>query len=347
MIEYENVSFHILLREGRIETPAVVSTLAPQPLPAEHNPALRYLARLAPGSSRTQHVALDRIAGLLTGGKATAVTLPWHALTGQDTQAIRRHLAAHYAPPTTNRMLAALRGVLKEAWRVGLMDAEAYHRAVAVENVPWSTPPRGRTLASEEIDALFAACASDPTPAGVRDAALLTVLYAGGLRRSEVVALVVGDYDAASGALTVRSTQRNRERTLYATNGAAEALERWIMIRGTDPGPLFVPINKGHKILVRDQGMTDQSIYKALLKRGNQAGVRAVSPQDLRRSFIAGLLEAGADIATVQRLAGHCSVTTTQRYDRRSATSRRALARMLQVPVAAPGSPGLDRSLPE
>ena len=78
--------------------------------------------------------------------------------------------------------------------------------------------------------------------------------------------------------------------------------------------------------------MRDQSIYRALLKRAAQAEVSAFSPQDLRRTFITRLLEGGADISTVQRLAGHCSVATTQRYDRRSETSRRDLARMLTIP---------------
>jgi site-specific recombinase XerD len=320
-----------------METTERNDRLASQPLAGDRNPAARYLARLAPGSSRTQRAALDRIAALLSDGKATALGMPWHLLNGQQTQAIRRDLAAGYAPTTTNRALAALRGVLKEAWRLGLMDAEAYHRASSVENVPWYTPPRGRDLGTGEIEALFAACASDPTPAGVRDAALLAVLYGGGLRRSEVIALGVGDYNSSNGALTVRSTRRNRERIVYATSGAAQALERWIMLRGTDPGPLFVPVNKGQKILVRDQRMSDQSIHRVLLKRGRQAGITAFSCQDLRRTFISRLLEAGADLATVQRLAGHCSVTTTQRYDRRSEVSQRELARMLEVPVPATG----------
>jgi integrase len=303
------------------------------PSPAdESNPVLLYLARLAPASGRTQREALDRIARFVTDGQAPATAVQWQFLTGEQTHAIRRELSVRYAPTTTNRLLAALRGVLKETWRLGLMDPAAYRAAIAVENVPWSTPPRGRTLADDEIKALFAACALDPTPAGVRDAALLTVLYGGGLRRSEAATLDLRDYDPANGALTIRGTLRNRERVVYATEGSAEALARWIRLRGTDPGPLFVPINKAGKILVRDERLREQSIYRALLKRGEQAGVVAFSCQDLRRSFIARLLEAGADLATVQRLAGHCSVTTTQRYDQRSEVSRRELARMLRVP---------------
>ena len=277
-------------------------------------------------------MALDRIAALMTGEAATAVDMPWHLLDAEHTAAIRTTIADQYAPATTNRMLAALRGVLKEAWRLGLMDADTYYLATALKNVPWAHPPRGRTLSDAEIGLLFEACARDPSPAGVRDAALLTVHYAGGLRRSEVVALAVGDYDASSGALTIRSTRDSRERVVVARGGAAEILDQWLALRGPTPGPLFVPINKGSKLLVGERRMNAQSIYQVLAKRGDQAGVAAFSSQDLRRSFITRLLESGADISTVQRLAGHASATTTQRYDRRSRVIQRELARMLDVP---------------
>jgi integrase len=322
-----------LIERQPIATPSDPDRAAIQQKAAEQNPVSLYLNRLAPASRRTQREALDRIAGLLTGGPTAAADAPWHLMDAHSAQSIRTSLANTYAPTTTNRMLAALRGVLREAWGAGLMDAESYHRAAAVEPVAWSKPPLGRCLTGEEIRSLFEICSRDATPAGARDAALLTVLYGGGLRRSEVVALDVRDYDAVSGTLTVRSTKRSRERSVYATDGAAQALERWIELRGNDAGPLFVPVTKGQKILVRDRRMSEQSIAKVLVKRGKQANVPAFSCQDLRRSFITELLEAGVDIVTVQRLAGHCSVTTTQAYDRRSSAARRVLARMLPVPV--------------
>lgn len=307
-----------------------LSTDAADSIP--ESPVSRYLGRLKPGSRRTQQAALGQVATLLTDGAVSAADLPWHLLTERDTQEVRRQLAASYAPTTANRMIAALRGVLKEAWRLGLMDAEKYHRASALESLPWSTSPRGRVLTDSEIRALFDACSRDPTPAGVRDAALLTVLYAGGLRRSEASALDVRDYDASTGALTIQGTTAHSARTIYAFDDAAEALNRWMAHRGPSRGPLFVPIDKAGKVLLRDERMRDQSIYRALLKRAAQAEVSAFSPQDLRRTFITRLLESGADVSTVQRLAGHRSVVTTQRYDRRSAVSRRELARMLTVP---------------
>ncbi|MGI8826203.1 MAG: hypothetical protein ACR2JC_11270 [Chloroflexota bacterium] len=90
--------------------------------PADQNPATVYLARLAPQSRRTQAGALATISELLAGAPHDPLTLPWHLLGYQHTQAVRAALAARYAPASTNTMLAALRGVLKEAWRLGLMD---------------------------------------------------------------------------------------------------------------------------------------------------------------------------------------------------------------------------------
>jgi integrase/recombinase XerD len=322
-----------------------VPLLAPDPAPLlpDRNPALLYLARLGPASIRTQRAALERIAGFLSGGRATMSDLPWHRLRLEHAEAIRDQFARQAAPATVNRMLAAFRRVLEEAWRSGLIDVEAYHRAIAVPNVPWAAPPRGRILADDEIRKLFAACLADPTPGGIRDGALLTVLYAAGLRRSELVALDIVEYDWSSRALTVHGTVGTRERTVYATGGAAASLERWIALRGRTPGPLFVPVNKGRKVLVRDQRMSEPSISRVLAKRSEQAGIPACSCQDLRRTFIARLLDSGADIATVQRLAGHCSVNTTRRYDQRSETVRREQGRMLEIPPINPVEESDDR----
>jgi site-specific recombinase XerD len=301
----------------------------------DQNSAAVYLASLAPGSRRTMRQALDTIAGM-DSPTVDAMSFPWHSVRHQHTAAIRSRLAEAFAAATANKMLSALRGVLKSAWRLGLMTGDDYQRAIDIPAVKGSTLPRGRSLEAGELRALFGDCADDDSPAGCRDAALLAVLYGGGLRRSEVAALEVSDYNAESGELRVRSGKGNKARLAYATNGAKAALDAWLLVRGTEPGPLFIPINKGGR-LVRARtgelaGMTEQAVYGIVEKRGEEAGIDHFSPHDLRRSFVSDLLDAGGDVSMVQKLAGHANVTTTLRYDRRPEQAKRKTAELLHVP---------------
>src|SRR6188474_2227758 len=96
------------------------------PIARDQDPAVVYLARLAQGSRRAMRAALETLARIAHGSAATAEIFPWAALRYQHTQALRTALAARYAPSTANRQLSALRGVLREAWRLGAMTAEDY-----------------------------------------------------------------------------------------------------------------------------------------------------------------------------------------------------------------------------
>ncbi len=303
---------------------------------ADRHPAAVYLARLAPGSRRTIGESLNTVAALLTNYRCDMQTLDWSALRYQHTAAIRALLAELYAPATANKVLAALRGVMREAWRLGQMSAEEFHRAADLPAIRGTTEPRGRALAPEELTALFALCAQDDTSSGRRDAALLAVLYNCGLRRSEVVALDAADYDPETGAVKVRSGKGNKARTTYAADETGAAINSWLAVRGSGPGPLFCPVNKSGKITLRR--ISDQAVRKILRKRALQGGIAPFSPHDLRRTMIGDLLDAGADISTVQRLAGHANVTTTARYDRRGEVAKRKAASLLKVPYKPPPS---------
>lgn len=316
------------------------TTLTPSPVslpvslarrPADQNPARVYLSQLNTDSGRrTMLQALETMAGLLSGGRATVDNLDWAALRFQHTAALRAALAREYKPATVNKMLSALRGTLRAAWQLGQMTAEDWQRAAAVKSVRGETLPSGRAATHGEIGALLDVCANDPTPAGARDSALLAVLYGSGARRAEIVALDLADFDAQTGRLVLRG-KGGKERAAFATNGARDALIDWLAIRGNDAGPLFLPVNKGGRI-VQGQRMTPQAVYNVLAKRCQEAGVNELSPHDLRRTFVGDLLDAGADIATVQRLAGHANVQTTARYDRRPEAARRKAAELLHVP---------------
>src|SRR3990170_2257495 len=169
--------------------------------PLERNPAAVYLASLRKTGRRTQRQALDVIAEILAGENSNAFRCNWGAVRYQHTAAIRTKLAETYSTATANKMLSALRRVLKEAWKLGYIRAEDYHRAVSVDNVSGDTLPAGRELSGGEILALMTGCMDVPDPAGIRDAALIALLYSCGLRRTEIVSLEFSDYDPDKGRL--------------------------------------------------------------------------------------------------------------------------------------------------
>ncbi|HEX6068191.1 MAG TPA: tyrosine-type recombinase/integrase [Longimicrobiaceae bacterium] len=294
------------------------------------DPVAVYLAQLAPNSRRAVRSDLARIAALLSRADADLHALPWHRLRYEHVAAIRQRLAEEYAPASANRMLSSLRGVLRECWNLGLLSGDEYHRAIRVKPVKGSRLPAGRALSAGEIRTLFRACAHDPRPAGARDAALLAVLYGAGVRRAEAVQLDLADFAPDSGELRVRSGKGNKDRLTYVQGLGCTAVEVWLQLRGRDPGPLFVPIHRSGRVRMRR--MREQSIYDILKRRAAAAGIPSFSPHDLRRTFAGDLLDAGADISTVQQLLGHASVTTTQRYDRRGEATKRRAASLLHVP---------------
>jgi hypothetical protein len=108
---------------------------------ADDNPAAIYRDSLSRGSYWAVHHSLETIVRLLDA--ADPWTYPWHRLRYRDTARVRAQLVERYAPATVNKILSALRGVLKTCWRLGLMDAETYARAADVANVRRRPSPRG------------------------------------------------------------------------------------------------------------------------------------------------------------------------------------------------------------
>ncbi|NJL33027.1 MAG: tyrosine-type recombinase/integrase [Chloroflexaceae bacterium] len=271
--------------------------------------------------------ALNLIARMLSPG-ATAQTLHWAAVRFQHISVIRAQLMEKYAPSTVNKHLAAIRGVLRTAYNLGQLDNDDYRRALAVKSVFNDRLPAGRELTPGELASLVNACKADPEPAGARDAALLAVLYAG-LRRSEVVALN-RDHIGPDGQITVRAGKGRKDRIVYLPAGGIAAMNAWLAVRTDQAAPLFTRIGKGGRMST--DRMSDQAVYNILQRRAEQAGVEDLSPHDLRRTFVGDALDAGADLATVQRLAGHNDPKTTARYDRRPEAAKKRAAALLHFP---------------
>jgi len=314
-------------------TPLTARTV---PVPEARNPALVYLRSLgSPTSQATMRDALNVIARTLTDGMCHVETLPWEQLRYQHTSAVASVIRARYAKATANKILSGLRRVIRESWRLGYIDAETRDRTCDFGRAKGSGPAAaeiGRALSPAEFRALVDSCAGDGA-LGVRDAALLVVLYAGGLRRAEAVRLDLADYDdkADPPALLVRG-KGNKARVVYCANGAADTLADWLQLRGREPGGFFLAVLKSGRIDFRRRRLTGPAVYHALAARAAKAGVNAFSPHDLRRSFAGDMLDAGVDIAIVSALMGHASLTTTAGYDRRGPAAKKRAAGMLHIP---------------
>ncbi|MBW4643212.1 MAG: site-specific integrase [Goleter apudmare HA4340-LM2] len=305
-----------------------LSLAAPTAL-TEH-PATVYLSSLGVGSRPAMRYALDAVARLLTNGSCDAMTLDWAALRYKHTAAVRAVLIENYTPAYANKMLCALRRVLKEALRLELMDTQDFARAVDIPNVKVTKQLRGRSLTETEIVNLMTVCFNDPTPTGYRDAALITILRGAGLRRTEVVNLDLSDFDENAGALKVRGGKGGKDRTVYIPDSGLTILADWLGIRGFAAGALLCHVNKAGRVVLRR--LTSQAVLFILQKRGQQVGIVNFSAHDFRRTFISQLLDSGVDISTVQKLAGHASPELTARYDRRGEETKRRAVQKLSIP---------------
>ncbi|MCC5575347.1 tyrosine-type recombinase/integrase [Microtetraspora sp. AC03309] len=311
----------------------------PEPLPPARPRADPYHAYLdalpSPESKRTMRGCLDRVARLITGDPhATGAGQPWERLRYEHTVRLRTAMREQgWSPSHVNKHLVALRRVLKEAWRLGLMTSEDYQRAADLPAYKHTRVPAGQHVPPEVLGAALAACDDGDSPTGLRDGAMLAVLYSTGCRRAELAGLALADFDSASRSLRVRG-KGDKERLVYLTAPAVARLELWLSARGREAGPLFCAINKAGRL--RRTHMSGQAISDIVARRLSDAGAAKRTPHDFRRTFIGELLDAGVDLATTQALVGHASPATTARYDRRPERRRREAVDRLEMPPAKP-----------
>jgi integrase/recombinase XerD len=166
-------------------------------------------------------------------------------------------------------------------------------------------------LSCEEVDCLLRQPRAD-TLRGLRDAAMLEVLYATGMRVSELVGLPMSALHLAEGWIKVRG-KGGKERLIPLGEQAVAGLQVYLsgprarLMRGQRT--LYVFVNG------RGEGMTRQGFWKLLRGYARQAGIgKAISPHTLRHSFATHLLERGADLRSVQQMLGHRDISTTQIY---------------------------------
>ena len=228
----------------------------------------------------------------------------------------RRGLGARSAA----RHLSAVRGLYRFLLAAGEI------RRDPTEHLESPRPPRRlpRTLSIEDAAALVES-PDLSAPEGLRDRAMLEVLYASGLRASECLALRLEDLNIAAGYV-MATGKGNRQRLVPVGAQALTWVERYALtsrpafVKRGDSGALFV--NRYGRPLSR------QALWMVIKRAGRRAGVRStVSPHTLRHSFASHLLERGADLRSVQAMLGHADIATTQIYTHLPSSAVRAMYR--------------------
>jgi integrase len=299
---------------------------------ASASPMDSYLNSLGKGSRRAMGQALGVIAGVASGQDEPADprAYAWHQIGADDAVRIRRELAGRYAASTVNKMLAALRGVMRACRDLGLIDEAGYQAVARLNSLKSGGSRPSRILTDNEISALFGACVVDGTAAGLRNAALLAVFLSAAPRREEVTELNAEDYEPRKRILHIRSAIRERDRELTLPPGAGRALDDWLAARGTQPGPLLTPVDKAGTI--RDRRLTDQAVYLILRSIGEQAGIGPITTRDLRSTLIVRQIASGLDYESISRHVGYLSWLSAQAYRGLARETAKAEAATLDLP---------------
>ncbi len=292
------------------------------------DPVTLYLSSLAPSGRRSVSSLLKTAADLIQF-EGELESMPWYLVQFEQVMQIRNSLKnQHKSANTINLTLAALRGISKTCLSLGFITAEQWWRIKSVKRVPAKREASGHCLRPQELKRLHRQCQQDKTFAGQRDHAVIALLLATGLRRSEVCQLDLADYQPKTGLLTVRAGKGNQHRIAYLTPENRKLLGQWLRYRGSHAGPLFNPIGKDGTCHLRR--LCSESIYQVVKRRTEQAGLSNITPHDLRRTFVTQLLSAGVDLNTTRQLVGHADVQTTARYDLRDERSHQRVLRQVQ-----------------
>ena len=300
-------------------------------IPDEQNPVLLYLASLNTVASRNSMRQALRAVAMLLGHRDDPARFPWHELRYAHMATLQQTMvrpkdpdAKPLAPKTIRQRMAAVRGVLRQAWLAGLLPEAEYRKAMQVRAPKGSRLAPGRRLAPGELAKLFATCRA-PGIQNARDGAILALLRVG-LRRSEVVGADLDGLDLANGWLRVVG-KGNKERSVPLPAGAVAALKRWSRYRGESPGPLILPLTQHGRVALR----RCSDVPYTLTTFARLAGVAPFTAHDLRRTLISDLLDQGMDIGQIRDLVGHESITTTAGYDRRGLDAAAQEMRRIRV----------------
>ncbi|WP_165171160.1 site-specific tyrosine recombinase [Adlercreutzia sp. ZJ242] len=221
-------------------------------------------------------------------------------------------IARGYAPSSVKRRMSVVKGLHRYLVREGYA-ADNPASALALPKVPGRLPD---VLSVADVGRVIDACC-DPAPAGVRDRALLEVLYGCGLRVSEACGLDVGSVYLDEGFVRVVG-KGAKERIAPLSGCGAESLGRYLAearpalsMKATSPRAADLPA-----VFLNARGgrLSRQGVHRIVERAGAAVGIAGLHPHTLRHSFATHMLEGGADLRVIQEILGHSDISTTQIY---------------------------------
>ena len=266
----------------------------------DHLRVERRLAALTVENYSRDLVALARF--------ADAATVPVERMSRQDLEAfVRRLMSVGLSPRSAVRAVACVRGF----YRFLVLDRRLETSPADDLRAPRAWPALPRFLSVEEVDLLLAA-PDVSTPRGIRDRAMVELLYATGLRVSELVGLRRVDLNLEAGYLTCTG-KGDKQRLVPMGDQAVAWVQRYLQ----DGRPALLKGRSSPRMFVnsRGGGLSRVGFWKNLKTYGVQAGLpRGLSPHVLRHSFATHLLDRGADLRAIQMMLGHADLSSTQIY---------------------------------
>ncbi len=274
---------------------------------------LKIERNLARNTLRAYGRDLGQFAEFLAGDDDDADPPPLDGIADADVTAwLVDQLEQGLKPRSVSRKLSALRGMYRYLCTSKMAAADPTARV----DMPKYGKRIPKVLSLDEVEALLDAPAAEK-PEGQRDRAMIELLYATGLRVSELVGLHIRDVDLRAGWVRVDEGKGGKQRVVPIGDVARDSVDAYIqdgrvrMLRkkgGPGSTPMLFVTRRGG-------GLTRQAFWKNLKKYAKIADIdKNISPHKLRHSFATHLLERGADLRIVQALLGHSDISTTQIY---------------------------------
>jgi integrase len=293
------------------------------------NPAQLYVLSLGSKTSRDgTHRKLSQIAAMQ---KHSFDSYAWGNLSPLDVQHILAQLEDQgLSFSSINAYLSALKGVAREAWRLGLLDGERLSRIKDIPNRRGFRLPAGQALIKDDVDIIIQTALNNVrTATAKRNAAILALGFYLGLRRAEIGSLKLNQLDLVMGSLRVIG-KGNKEREIPIPIKVIPYLNNWLIEREKQvidykvKGDfLFGSMNKADKIM-NLSGISGNVIFTMIKKTALTSGIHfstLPTPHDMRRTAVTNWLECG-DPRVAQALAGHEHIQTTMSYSRTDLTDK-------------------------